>query len=152
MQATTTTDFNCLPTDVIAIIASNSGRVWRSLVLVNRICRDTLNNWGAFVKQFTTVGVLTKIVLFGDANHRTIYTINDPERTSITLLDGVPHSEEGETWSMEPCTGFMVEGGGVHADVHMFQDAVSGTYRHGKNKRDSQWPTLDIVAWEVRKQ
>ena len=148
MQAPTlTSDFNCLPTDIITVIASNSGQVWRSLVLVDHKCSDTLNDWKAYVKQFTAVGVVTK--LSPKPSGEAILYVQDPSLTRITLFDGVPHSEDGvETWSIEVGAEYSIRmalrGKGT------IRIPSGGTYRHGKPV--SAYPAggwLYPIAWKV---
>ena len=144
-------DFNCLPTDIITVIASNSGQVWRSLVFVDHKCHDTLNNWKAYVKQFTTVGVVTQI---SRGTGQLQYPIIVPERTHITLLDGVPHSEDGvDTWSIEVGVDYLI----YTAESHIgrkgrFRQAVGGVYRRGK--RVSSYPEtslpIHVIEWKVQ--
>ena len=151
MQAPTLpSDFNSLSTGLIAIIASNSGQVWRSLVLVDHKCSDTLNDWKAYVKQFTAVGVVTK--LSPKPGGEAILDILNPERTRITLLDGVPHSEDDvDTWSIEVGAKYSMKIGPQNLEFgSKIRSPSGGTYRHGKPV--SAYPAgwrLYPIAWEV---
>ena len=143
-------DFNCLPTDIITVIASNSGQVWRSLVFVDHKCHDTLNNWKAYVKQFTTVGQVTQVAVGPGAISK--YIIEQPERTRITLLDGVPHSEDGvETWSIEVGTSVSLQISpilGIQNSTTCV--AIGGVYRRGKRVSSYPEPTMiHVIAWEL---
>ena len=151
MQAPTlTSDFNCLPTDIITTIASTSGQVWRALARVNHVCSGTLS-WKEFVNRFSSVGVVTHMTASG--RPPSTLTIIDPDLTWIKLLDGVPHSEEGETWNMAPGTRWSSRIGEMTRE-HKFDYVASGTYQRGKlisTGRPHAF-TLRVTAWEERPQ
>ena len=149
MQAPTSTDFTCLPPEIITAIALTSGQVWRSLARVNHMCSGTLS-WKEFVQRFSSVGVVTQFTLGPGA--KTKYNVDQPERTRITLLDGVPHSEDGvDTWSIEVRTKFSTCMGpinGVHGGLTTYK--MGGVYRRGKRVSSYPEPTMiHVIAWEL---
>jgi hypothetical protein len=129
MQAPTSTDFTCLPPEIITAIALTSGQVWRSLARVNHMCSGTLS-WKEFVQRFSSVGVVTQLFLGGAYSQETVHII-DTKRTSITLLDGVPHSEgNNNTWKVEAGTRYSPVPGAV---TRVFESEISsGIYKRGK--------------------
>ena len=128
MQATDpSTDFNCLPPDINAIIAANSGQVWRALACVDHTCSGILS-WKEYVQRFTTVGVVTKLRLAGQIE--AVIDILDPGYTWIKLLDGAPHSDDDtDTWIVEAGTRYSTNFSMV--DIFEFGTRLSGVYRRG---------------------
>jgi hypothetical protein len=143
---TTSTDFTCLPPDIITTIATNSGRVWRSLARVNHIYSVTLS-WKEFVQRFTTAGVVTKLRFTGQ--FETVVDILDSGRTWVKLLDGVPHSEEGDyTWIVEAGTRYSTNFS--TGDVPAFGVELAGVYRRGilvRGTGPSRFTPIASIEW-----
>jgi hypothetical protein len=150
MQASAlTSDFTCLPPDIITTIALTSGQIWRTLARVNHKCSGTLS-WKAFVQRFSSVGVVTMVTT---ASHTTTkIQILNPERTWIKLLDGVPHSEDGPAWKIEVGTGYSAQLLMSDPQVGYLKYTAIGVCLRGKfisSDRPLEF-TLLAVEWEVR--
>ena len=147
MQSPTSTDFTCLPPDIITAIASTSAHIWHTLACVNNACSGILSR-KAYVLQFTTTDVVTKLYTVG--HYQEVFEILDPGRTWIKLLDGVPHSEDGaDTWFVEAGTRYSLNlPSGVNQSA--FDTQLSGVYRRGKLVRPSgafAFTPISPVIW-----